>query len=494
MDAHLFPRSAGVLLHPTSLPGPHGCGTLGAHARRFVDFLAQAGVKLWQVLPLVPPGAGRSPYSSGSAFAGNPWLIDLDTLVSDGLLSSAELGADPGHGGAVGEDRIAWHEMMAHKAPRLSLAASRVAPSALESFRHRAPWVDEAALFFAIRQRFEGAPYWEWPVELRRREPAALAEARSALAVEIDREVALQYLFERQWGALRTYAAERGVRFVGDMPIYVDADSADVWAAQDMFELDADGRRLDVSGVPPDAFSETGQLWGNPLYRWDRMAAQGYDWWIRRVRRVIEQTDYVRIDHFRAFSAYWAVPSGAVDAREGRWRPGPGRGVFDALRASLGALPILAEDLGIIDDAVRHLLADVGLPGMKVLQFAFGEKPENHYLPHNHTPDCVVYTGTHDNETTGGFWHSTGEHVRDHIRRYYGIDGHDAVWAFIRSALASPAVFAIVPFQDLLALGNEARMNIPSVAAGNWGWRMHPEMLRDDVAARFRSLVTLYGR
>lgn len=489
MDESLFSRSAGVLLHPTSLPGPHGCGALGASARRFADWLARAGVRLWQVLPLVPPGAGNSPYSSGSAFAGNPWMIDLDVLVEEGLLSTHDV-----VGGPAASDRVPWAEMQAYKGPRLALAASRVPAVALQSFRQRAPWVEEAALFFALRARFKGEPYWEWPAELRRRTPHALAEARYALRAEIDREVALQLLFERQWAALRGYAAERGVRFVGDMPIYVDADSADVWAAQDMFELDADGRRLDVSGVPPDAFSETGQLWGNPLYRWDRMAEADFDWWVRRVRRVMEQTDFVRIDHFRAFSAYWAVPRDAIDARSGKWRPGPGRALFDALKGALGRLPILAEDLGIIDDAVRHLLADVGLPGMKVLQFAFGEKPENHYLPHNHTRDSVVYTGTHDNETTAGFWAATSEQVRDHVRRYYGIDGHDACWALIRSALASPAVFAIVPFQDLLALGNEARMNIPAVPSGNWGWRLREDMLRDDVGARLRHLIQLYGR
>ena len=492
-NAALFSRSAGVLLHPTSLPGPHGVGSLGAAARRFVDWLAKAGVKLWQVLPLVPPGAGSSPYSSGSAFACNPWMIDLDALVESGLLRPDEVGSGPSAGDPAG-DRISWQTMMEFKGPRLALAASRVPTGEIQSFRGRSPWVEETALFFALRQRFHGQPYWSWPSDLRKRDPGALAAARRELEGEIAREIALQALFERQWAALRTYANERGVRFVGDMPIYVDADSADVWASQEMFELDGDGRRLEVSGVPPDAFSETGQLWGNPLYRWDRMSEDDYAWWVARVRRIMEQTEFVRIDHFRAFSAYWAVPADAVDARMGKWRPGPGRGVFDALRSALGNLPILAEDLGIIDDAVRHLLADAGLPGMKVLQFAFGEKAENHYLPHNHTRDSVVYTGTHDNETTMGFWQGTGDHVRDHVRRYFGVDGRDAAWDLIRAALASVSVFAIVPFQDLLSLGNEARMNVPSVAFGNWGWRMRGDMMRDDVADRLRGLVKLYGR
>jgi 4-alpha-glucanotransferase len=485
----LFHRSAGILLHPTSLPGPHGIGALGANARRFVDFLARAGVKLWQVLPLVPAGAGNSPYSSGSAFACNPWMIDLDTLVQQELLSQGEIGPGPAAG-----DRVGWQSMIEFKGPRLALAASRVPQAQIRAYRARAPWVDDAALFFALRHRFNGEPYWNWPTELRCRAPEALAAARKQLETEVDREIALQYLFEQQWNALRAYAHGRGVRFVGDMPIYVDADSADVWAAQEMFELDPDGRRMEVSGVPPDAFSETGQLWGNPLYRWDRMAEDDYRWWVARVRRVMEQTDFVRIDHFRAFAAYWAVPAGATDARMGKWRPGPGRALFDALRTALGNLPILAEDLGIIDDAVRHLLADAGLPGMKVLQFAFGERPENHYLPHNHTRDSVVYTGTHDNETTMGFWQGTSDHVRDHVRRYFGVNGHDVVWDLIRAALGSVSVFAIVPFQDLLSLGNEARMNVPAVASGNWGWRMRPEMLRDEVADRFRGLVSIYGR
>lgn len=489
MEPTRYARAAGILLHPTSLPGPHGIGSLGANARRFADFLARAGARLWQVLPLVPPGAGHSPYSSGSAFAGNPWMIDLDDLCEQGLLTSGEIGHGP-----HATDRVAWQEMTEFKGPLLVLAASRVPAERIQAFRSRAHWVDDVATFYALRHKFHGEPFWAWPADLRRREPKALAAARAEMRAEVDREIALQLLFEQQWSALRAYANARGVRFVGDMPIYVDADSADVWAAQEMFELDEQGRRLEVSGVPPDAFSETGQLWGNPLYRWDRMAEDDYAWWVSRVRRVMEHTELVRIDHFRAFSAYWAVPAEAFDARMGRWRPGPGRALFDALRGALGDLPILAEDLGIIDDAVRHLLKDAGLPGMKILQFAFGEKPENHYLPHNHTHDSVVYTGTHDNETTAGFWASTGEHVRDHVRRYFGVSGQDVVWDLIRAALASVSVFAVVPFQDLLALGNEARMNIPSVASGNWGWRMRGEMMRDDLADRFRGLVELYGR
>ncbi len=490
-------RVAGVLLHPTSLPGPHGIGDLGEGARAFVRWLASAGMRRWQVLPLVPPGAGDSPYSTGSAFAGSPWLVDLSALAQHGLLDAADLAPDRDLGRP---DRVDFGAVHAFKGPRLEKAAARLLASPghplradLERFRAAHPWIADHALFFALRDR-ERQPWWRWPEPLRDRDPAALREARVALAGEVDRWIAVQCFFDGQWAALRRECEAAGVRLVGDVPIYVDADSADVWTHRHLFDLDADGRRRFVAGVPPDAFSDVGQLWGNPLYRWDRLAEDGYAWWAERLGRAIEQTHFVRIDHFRAFSAYWSVPHGAPDARTGEWIEGPGMALFDALRRRLGALPVIAEDLGDIDAPVRRLLAETGFPGMKVLQFAFGGGADNLYLPHHHTTGSVVYTGTHDNDTTLGWWAHNPEHVRDHVRRYFGVSGHDVVWDLIRAAFASVADTALVPMQDVLALGREARMNTPATAEGNWRWRMGQGALRDDHAARLRDLATLYDR
>ena len=485
----VFRRRTGVLLHPTSLPGAYGVGGLGREARHFVDWLVQAGVSVWQVLPLVPPGAGDSPYSSPSAFAGNALMVDLETLQHDGLLS-AEEAADR----VPASERVNFAAVRAFKLERLGRASARLSAGDLAAYRAQAPWVDAYALFEALSRTHHGQPWWTWPAELRDFEPSAVESARAHLRSAIDRVVGEQLLFDRQWRALRAYASDRGVLIMGDMPIYVDANSADVWAHQAMFQLAPDGSRPVVSGVPPDAFSDLGQLWGNPLYDWSRMAQDGYAWWVDRVRRVLKLTDMVRIDHFRAFAAYWEVPGDALDARGGRWVQGPGRAVFDALRAALGPLPIVAEDLGVIDEPVRELLAATGLPGMKILQFAFGDGPANPYLPHNHVPNSVVYTGTHDNETTLGWWQSTHERVRDRVRRYYGISGNDVVWDLVRSALESVACLAIVPMQDVLTLDNGARMNTPSVAEGNWGWRLRAGDLRDDVASRLRGLSEQYGR
>ncbi len=473
-------RSTGVLLHASSLPGPEGIGTLGAEARRFVDWLQSAGVTWWQVLPLVPPGAGFSPYSSAAAFAGSPWLIDL---ADAGVRSE---GAWTRH--------VDVEAMQAHKKPLLAEAGRTLPSSQLDAFARKNPWAEEAALFFATKEAHGGAAWWLWPTPLRDREPEALAKARKDYASSVNQVLAEQFLFAKQWQALREYAHARGVLMFGDIPIYVDADSADVWAHRSEFQLDETGTPHAVAGVPPDYFSATGQLWGNPLYDWQKMATNKHAWWTSRFKRALELYDLVRIDHFRGLAAYWAVPLGAPDARTGEWRQGPGRALFDDARRELGDLPIVAEDLGKIDAEVRALRDALGFPGMRILQFAFGEDASHAFLPHNYPSNCVTYTGTHDNDTTLGWWKSTSEHIRDHVRLYLGRDGHDAVWDLIRAALASTANTAIFPMQDLLTLGSEARMNLPSLAEGNWLWRVSSDAFSPALADRLRSLSKLYGR
>jgi 4-alpha-glucanotransferase len=497
-----FPRCAGVLLHPPCLPGAHGIGDLGAGARRFVDWLASAGVSLWQVLPLVPPGGGDSPYATWSALAGNRWLVSLDALGEVGLLAPDAVPAP-----LPMTSRIDYAAMQAVKGPALAAAAARLcadgrhalAPS-FERFRAEATWAAEAALFAVIRSHHGDRPWWEWDAALRDREPKALAAARGHFAEGMDAEMAVLFLFEHQWAEVRGYCRAKGVRLMGDMPIYVDADSVDVWSNQGEFQLDQRGRSTGVAGVPPDYFSEKGQLWGNPLYDWERMASGGFRWWIARVRRALEHTDLVRMDHFRGFANYWEVEPDAKDARSGRWRPGPGLAFFTELERALGGrLPIVAEDLGIIDEPVRELRRRAGLPGMRVLQFAFGGGADNPYLPHHHERHSVVYTGTHDNDTTAGWWRAADRGVRDHFRRYYGRAHADVasdvvVHYLVRTALASVAHTAIVPMQDVLGLGSEGRLNTPGEAAGNWTWRATPDAFAPERAAWLRELVALYGR
>jgi 4-alpha-glucanotransferase len=366
--------------------------------------------------------------------------------------------------------------------------------AALDAYRNKNPWVDDYALFVALKSANGGAPFFRWPKAQRDREEKAIAAARTEHREAIDVQAALQFIAEQQWQALRSYAKSKGVSVVGDVPIYVDHDSADVWCDREAFSLDANALPTAVAGVPPDYFSETGQLWGNPLYDWAALKRSKHGFWARRMRRMYDLCDIVRIDHFRAFSAYWAVPAGAKDARSGEWKAGPGRAVFDDVFAAIGGTrEVIAEDLGTLDDDVHALRDGLAFPGMRVLQFAFGGESDNAYLPHNHNKRSVVYTGTHDNDTTIGWWNAADERLRDHVRRYYGIDGHDIAWSLIRSAIASVAETAIVPLQDLLKLGGDARMNTPSAPTGNWGWRMQSDAPAD-VADRFRGLLALYGR
>ncbi len=493
-----FPRESGVLLHPTSLPGPHGIGDFGPASFRFVEWLEAAGQKLWQVMPLGPTGFGDSPYASPSAFAGNPLLISLAWLEGEGLLTADDLANAP----EFPADRVDFGAVVPFKDALLRTAYQRYLGHAGDRFRDEfeaftvaeAWWLNDYALFMAIK-RSQGMAGWQaWPRELRLRESGALDRARQELASEIAFVQFTQWCFQRQWAELRRHANERGIRIVGDIPIFVAEDSADVWASQDQFRLDAEGRAQVIAGVPPDPFSATGQIWGNPLFDWDAMRADGFAWWKRRIARTLSQVDIIRIDHFRGFAAAWVVPAGAATAAEGHWERSPGGDVFAAIRREFGDLPIIIEDLGVITPDVVSLRELLGFPGMNVLQFAFESGAGNVYLPHNYVRNSVVYTATHDNQTTVGWFSSRPPHERTAVQQYLGNDGHDIAWDLIRLALASIANIAIAPMQDILRRGDDARMNIPGSAHGNWGWRCTEADLDRGLAAGLRSLVETYGR
>lgn len=495
-------RCSGVLMHPTSLPGKYGIGDLGQEAYRFVDFLEGARQSLWQVLPLGPTGYGDSPYASFSSHAGNPLLIDLETLADEGDLAD-ELASVP----LLPDERVDFGAVIPVKMGLLQAAARRFRASgsherqvAFEQFcADKAHWLDDYALFMALKGAHGGAMWNTWELDLVQRKPEALARWRQELADPVHMFKYAQFQFYRQWTALRRYANERGIRIIGDVPIFVAPDSADAWAAPEILYLDDRGQMTVVAGVPPDYFSPTGQRWGNPLYRWDVLAANGYRWWIERIQSVLELVDVLRIDHFRGFQDYWEIPASEPTAVRGRWLPGPADRVFDALQGVLGQeLPIIAEDLGMITDEVHALRKRVGLPGMKVLHFAFGGDPEHEYLPHNYGPDYVVYLGTHDNDTTLGWYGSRGPEELSFVRRYLGhsAGSGDAgiVEALIRLAFMSVANLAVVTVQDLLHLGTEARMNTPGTSGNNWQWRYLTGALNDDVAEWLGGLTETYGR
>ena len=491
-------REGGILLHPTSLPGPHGIGDLGVEARRFVDFLESSGLGLWQMLPLGPVGYGNSPYAARSAMAGNPLLISLEVLAKEGYLSADDLA--PGHelpAGYVDYDAVA-----AFKLPLLRQAYQRFLGTATEPERsefanfcqRNAPWLEDYALYMALRDAHRGADWLHWDPDVATRRPEALESCRRQLADEVRFQQFTQFQFHRQWAVLKRYANERGIRIVGDVPIFVALDSADVWSRPELFHLDEKGRPTVVAGVPPDYFSKTGQRWGNPLYRWDLMARDGYRWWVERFRATLTQVDMVRIDHFRGFQAYWEVPAHHKTAERGRWVEGPGEALFRALEAALGPLSVIAEDLGLITPDVEALRLKLGFPGMKVLQFAFGENARNPYLPHNYERRYVVYTGTHDNDTTVGWFASRSPRERQAVLRYLGTGGKEIHWDMIRLAFASVADAAIVPLQDVLGLGSWARMNTPGLPKGNWTWRLAPGQLTEEHSRRLRDLAVTYGR
>lgn len=494
-------RRCGILLHPSSLPGPNGIGELGEQAFLFLNWLASTGCTVWQVLPLVPPGrkSGEdgSPYAGADANCGNTLLLSLQSLVDDGLLAQSDLPPP------VPLDRVDFQTVASIKEPLIAKAANAaISHPDLSAFRNDpriSSWLEEAALFAAIDATIDAQSWWEWPEALRDRHPEALAVARKEHERYITQFVAEQFLFQRQWQAVHKHANSRGIRVVGDMPIYVGGHSADVWANRRMFELDpATGAPALVSGVPPDAFSETGQLWGSPLYNWTEMAKDGYSWWANRMRRAFELYDEFRIDHFRGLAGYWAVDAAAETAMGGKWVVGPGEGFFTAIREAVGKVDIIAEDLGVLTTDVLTLRKRIKAPGMAVLQFGFGDGPASPHLPHNHEVDQVVYTGTHDNDTIIGWWTKASKPEKELVRRYLRFKGDDEVhWELIRCAASSVARTAIFPMQDVLGLGDEARMNTPATSAGNWGWRIgEPGIFSqlEDEKTKLQELLKLFNR
>jgi 4-alpha-glucanotransferase len=490
-------RSSGILLHPTSLPGPFGVGDFGAEARAFVDFLACGGQRLWQVLPLGPTGYGHSPYQSLSAFAGGTLLIDPYQLVEDGLLAETDIVNTP-----IADDEVNFEGAQALKEPLFNQAYENFKSHARASLRsefeafceQNSFWLDDYALFSALKQTYGGLDWINWDQSLARREPAALTQACQSLHDQIAALKFFQFLFFKQWQSLRGYCHERNIEIIGDLPIFVAYDSADVWAHRDYFKLDQDGKPIVVAGVPPDYFSETGQLWGNPIYDWERLRAEGFGWWIDRVRVAFEMFDLLRVDHFRGFAACWEIPAGDPTAENGEWVPAPGRELFAALTKNLGKLRIIAENLGVITPDVESLRDEFGFPGMRVLQFAFGSDATNVHLPHNYTRDTVAYTGTHDNDTTVGWFAKLDQKERDACLKYLATDGKEIHWEMIRAAYASVADIAMVPLQDVIGLGAEARMNLPASSSGNWLWQFRREQLDEDAAKRLRGMTELYGR
>lgn len=492
-------RACGMLLPVSSLPSPYGIGAFSESAYRFVDTLKEAGQKYWQILPLGPTGYGDSPYQTDSAFAGNPYLIDLEQLITDGLLTREEVdavsfGSDPA--------QTDYGALYAGRFDLLRRACERGWDKKRENvdafYRENESWLRSYALYTAAKRHFGMRPWIEWEDEdLRlRRSEEVLRRYEELLAEDIRFCIFTQYLFFRQWNALRAYIREQGIRIIGDVPIYVPLDSADVWAEGEYFQLDDQCRPTEVAGVPPDYFTADGQLWGNPLYDWDAMKDDGYRWWIERVRNQLDQVDYIRIDHFRGFEAYWAVPAGEETAMNGKWKKGPGEALFEAIQKALGEeLPIFAEDLGIITPEVEKLRDTLGFPGMKILQFGFDGTGESTFLPHQlSTRNCICYTGTHDNDTTCGWYEHTNEQNKDKVRRYMNTDASSVSWDFIRTCLGTIAKYAIFPVQDLLKLGSEHRMNTPGTATGNWEFRYRSGLLDEGMAKGLKQMTELFGR
>lgn len=489
-----FPRRSGILLHPTSLAGPYGIGDLGPEAYRFVDWLADAGQSLWQVLPLGPTGYGDSPYQNFSAFAGNPLLISPQRLGEEGLLSQEALAEVPN----FPTERVDFGWVIDWKEQLLRTAFANFKPDEQEGFsdwlEEQSDWLEDYALFMALKKHFGGRPWTDWPVALKARDEDALASYRADLADEVAYQQFLQYHFFKQWASLRDYTHSQGIEIIGDIPIFIAHDSADAWAQRELFSIREDGSLEVQAGVPPDYFSETGQLWGNPLYHWDVMKEQGYEWWIARFRAVFNLADIVRLDHFRGFEAYWTIPGDAETAIEGEWRKGPEGDLFSTVRDVLGPLGIIAEDLGVITPEVEALRDGFEYPGMRILQFAFSADTSSGFLPHNYIQNTVAYTGSHDNETTRGWFSNLDESTRQCVLDYFNSNEEQIVGDMIRAIFASVADTAVVPMQDVLDLGNEARMNLPGTVGGWWAWRITADQLSSQKAAWLAKLAQLYGR
>ncbi len=497
----VFSRASGILLHPTSFPSRFGIGDLGPEAYKFVDFLKESGQQLWQVLPLGPTGFGNSPYLCYSAMAGNPFLISPEKLRDNDLLTDEDLEAFP----EFSADKVDYDGIIAAKNSLLQKACNNFKHKATEEQKTafsefcatKGYWLSDYSLFMAIKEAREGASWNTWDEAIARRVPAAIAEWQQRLTDEIYYHKYLQFEFFRQWAELKQYANDNGVKIFGDLAIYVAHDSADVWAHPGLFCLDGEtGEPSLMAGVPPDYFSETGQLWGNPVYRWERLQQENFHWWVLRIQSILDYVDLIRIDHFRGLQAFWAVPQGETTAINGEWIEAPGEEFFNLLDEKLGKLPFIAEDLGLIDHKVEALRDKFGFPGMKILHFAFDSGPDNPYLPYNYNGfQWVVYTGTHDNNTTVGWFEERSSEARERVTRYLGFTSDWGIhWELIRLAMSSVAVYALFPLQDVLGLGGEAKMNKPSTAEGNWDWRYRSEMLTGEVSDRLKSLTEVYGR
>ncbi len=495
-----FERSAGILLHPTSLPGKFGIGDLGSEAYKFIDFLKEAGQTLWQVFPLGPTGYGDSPYQCFSAFAGNPLLISPEKLKEDGLLSDDDLKSPI----QSDQKRIDYGQVIDYKKSILKKAYINFrgnSNSIEEEFKKfcetQKEWLDDFALFMSLKDHHGGAVWSSWEKGLVQRDKKVLADWENKLSDDIQYQKFIQFSFFKQWDSVRNYANEKGIKIIGDMPIFIAYDSSDLWANKELFTVDEEGKLTFVAGVPPDYFSETGQLWGNPLYKWDEMEKDDFLWWRKRFSSLFQLVDIVRIDHFRGFEAYWKIPGGEKTAQKGKWTKAPGEKLFNTLKKHLGELPILAEDLGVITPPVEALRDQFGFPGMKVLQFAFGTKMETKFLPHNFIPNCLVYTGTHDNDTTRAYFEKEKEKdgdIFEHAQKYLNYYGNDILSELIRVAYASVANIVIIPMQDILNLGADARMNFPSTTGGNWSWRFTWDQIDENLSKHYNGLTQLYER
>lgn len=489
-------RAAGVLMPISSLPSPYGIGTMGKAARKFIDFLNEAGQKYWQILPICQTSYGDSPYQSFSSFAGNPYFIDLEILCSEKLLKKSECESFDWGGS---ERYVDYGMMYQSRYALLKLAYARFVKAVPEDYavfcEAESRWLEDYALFMALKDANGGVSWSNWEEDIKRREPKAMDQARKAYASDIDFYKMLQYLFFKQWRDLKAYANGQGIDIIGDVPIYVAMDSADVWANPSLFYLDEELNPIEVAGCPPDAFSADGQLWGNPLFRWDAMKEEGYAWWTRRIAAVSKLYDIVRIDHFRGFDSYYAIPAKDDTARNGHWCEGPGMDLFRTLEEKLGKLPIIAEDLGFLTPSVLQLLKDSGFPGMKVIQFAFDSREDSDYLPHNYPTNCVVYTGTHDNDTVLGWMKTAPKKSVKFAKEYLNLTKEEGYnWGMMRAAWSSVADYAIVPMQDLIGLGSEARINTPSTIGENWKWRATADQINKTIAKRLKKCMIMYGR